>query len=68
MTILIRTSYAGVENSKRDLKKSEKIAKQFKAVCVCVFDKGAELEIADEAGFRRAMREAKIDYLIDNSI
>ena len=66
-TIVIRTSYAGCENSKQDLKKAASIAKKFRAKCGWGSDKGYSLEIADEAGFRRAMSEAKIDYLIQDA-
>lgn len=65
MTIVtLRTSYAGVNNSKKDIKKSQRIAKKFGAVCVSVSDKGADLEIQNVWGFKDAMRNAKIDYLI----
>lgn len=64
MIITIRTSYAGVDNPKKDIRKSEKIAKKFGAKAVSCSDKSVDLEVQDVYGFERAHREAKIDYLI----
>jgi len=63
--ITLHTSYSGVQNKKSDLKKSEQIAKQFDARVAFISDKTVGLEIVDVDGFRRAMRDAKIDYLLD---
>jgi len=65
--LFIRTEYSGVSNKKSDVKKSQKIAKKFNAKVIFVADKGAQLEIEDEFGFRRAMQEAGIAYLIDRA-
>lgn len=63
--VIIHTEYAGVENSKRHIKKSEKIAKKFNARVLRVSDKGVTLEIEDFFSFRAEMRAEQIDYLME---
>jgi hypothetical protein len=66
----IRTSYAGVDNSKGDLKKAEALGRKYASLKVrYVHDKGAALEMsdADFARYEAEMRNANLGYLIEDS-
>lgn len=64
--ISIRTEWAGVPNSKRDVAKSAKIGKKFGARVIDVSDKDVLIEVADSkvASYKREMSKAGVAYLI----
>lgn len=66
---VIRTSYAGIANPRRDIVSSERIAKRFDYSVRFVADKGVGMAMSGNVftQFKRAMEDARLGYLIEES-
>lgn len=64
---MLRTSYAGVENRKRDIRNATRLVKPYAYKVEFQSDKGVGLMLPDEdfVKFKRAMGLANLAYLID---
>ena len=60
--MFVRTNYA----TRDDNRHAEELARSYGVEVTCVYDKGVELKLNDEHGFRAMMQRRGLGYMLDD--